>query len=139
MTDAEETARKEFKALVWVGFPILVLLWAGFVWINYYVLMYGGGIDVFIAVAPYCVFPYLIVMSIYAGIFMTTFARGRWKHPWLWGVAGIAMTALFSLGILILLSPIVPYLSPVIFAFVVPVLSIGLILRLIAIRKRVSL
>ena len=138
MTDGEETARKELRALVLVGFPILVLLWAGFVWINDYVLTHGG-IDVLIAVTPFCMLPYSIVMSIYAGFFMATFARGRWRHPWLWGITGIALTALFSVSILTLLSPIFPYISPVIFAFVVPVLSTAVILRLISIRKKVSL
>ena len=138
MTDGEETARKELRALVFVGFSILVLLWAGFVWINYYVVTHGG-IDVLIAVTPFCMLPYSIVMGIYVGLFMARFARGRWRHPWLWGITGFALTALFSVSILALLSPIFPSLSPVLFAFVVPVLSIAVILRLISIRKKVSL
>ena len=82
----------------------------GFVWLYYYVGVLGnGGVEVFLAFAPFWIFPYLVVISVYVGFFAARFAKGRWKHAWLWGIAGFALTLLFIMGFPILLSPVFPY------------------------------
>jgi hypothetical protein len=117
----------------------------GFVWLYYYVGVLGnGGVEVFLAFAPFCIFPYLVVISVYVGFYAARFAKGRWKHTWLRGIAGFALTLLFIMGFPILLSPVFPYqgpaifASPVIFAFLAPVLSALLIVLLISIRRKAT-
>jgi len=141
MTDVQESlTRKQLTTLALIGLSILILFAAGFAWIYYYIGVLGnGGVDVFLAVAPFCILPYLIVISIYVAFFMAKFAKGRWRYPWLWGFGGFALTVLFSVGLPILLSPVFPYQSPVIFTFLAPVLSTLAIMLLISIRKKVTL
>ena len=135
--------KKQLTTLALLGLLILVLFAAGFVWLYKGVLGNGGG-EVFLALAPYWVFPYLVVISVYVGFFAARFAKGRWEHAWLWGIAGFALTLLFILGFPSLLSSVFPYQSPVIFAgpaifaFVAPVLSALLIVLLISIRRKAA-
>ncbi len=136
--------KKQLTTLALMGLLILVLFAAGFVWLYEGVLGNGGG-EVFLAFAPFWIFPYLVVSSVYVVFFAARFAKGRWKHAWLWGIAGFALTLLFTLGFPSLLSPIFPYQSPVIFAgpaifaFLAPVLSALLIVLLISIRRKVTM
>lgn len=137
--------KKQLTTQALLGLLILVLFAAGFVWLYYYVGVLGnGGVDVFLAFAPFFIFPYLVVISVYVGFFAARFAKGRWKHAWLWGIAGFALTLLFIMGFPILLSPVFPYPSPAIFAgpaifaFLAPVLSALLIVLLISIRRKAT-
>jgi len=131
--------KKQLTTLALIGLVILVLFATGFVWLYYYVGVLGnGGVDVFLAFAPYFIFPYLVVISVYVGFFAARFAKGSWKHAWLWGIAGFALTLLFIMGFPILLSPIFPYPSPAIFAFLAPVFSALLIVLLISIRRKAT-
>ena len=139
MTNMDNSiTKKQLITLALIGLLILVLFAAGFVWLYY------GGVDVFLAFAPYFIFPYLVVISVYVGFFAARFAKGRWKHAWLWGIAGFALTLLFIMGFPSLLSPIFPYQSPAIFAgpalfaFLAPVLSGLLIVPLISIRRKAT-
>ena len=137
------TTKKQLTTLALLGLLILVLFAAGFVWLYVGVLGNGGG-EVFLAYAPFWVFPYLVVISVYIGFFAARFAKGRWKHVWLWGIAGFALTLVFILGLPSLLSPVFPYPSPAIFAgpailaFVAPILSAVVIVLLISIRRKVT-
>jgi hypothetical protein len=132
--------KKQLTTLALIGLVILVLFAAGFVWLLR-VLGSGDG-DVFLALAPYWVFPYLAVTSVYVGFFAARAAKGRWKHAWLWGIAGFALTLLFLLGFPILLSPVFPYQGPAIFAgrpifaFLAPILSGVVIALLVSIRRK---
>ena len=137
--------KKQLTTLALIGVVILALFAAGFVWLYYYVGVLGnGGGEVVLALAPFWIFPYLVVISVYVGFFAARFAKGTWKHAWLWGIAGFALTLLFILGFPILLSPVVPYPSPAIFAgpailaFVAPVLSALLIVLLISLRRKAT-
>jgi len=135
--------RKQLTTLALPGLLILVLFATGFVWLYKGVLGNEDG-ELFLALAPYWVFPYLVVNSVYVGFFAARFAKGRGKHAWLWGIAGFALTLLFILGFPSLLSPIFPYQGPVIFAgpaifaFLAPVLSALLIVLLISIRRKAT-
>jgi hypothetical protein len=135
--------KKQFTTLTLLGLLILVLFAAGFVWLYKGVLGNGRG-EVFLAIAPFWVFPYLVVNSVYVGFFAARFAKGRGKHAWLWGIAGFTLTLLFILGFPSLLSPVFPYQSPeifagpAIFAFLAPVLSAVLIVLLISIRSKAT-
>jgi len=135
--------KKQLTTLALLGLLILVLFAVGFAWLYKGVLGNGDG-EVFLALAPYWVFPYLIVVSAYVGFFAARFAKGRWKHAWLWGIAGFALTLLFILGFPSLLASAFPYQSPVIFAgpaifaFVAPVLSALFIVLFISIRRKAT-
>jgi len=117
---------------------ILVLFAAGFVWLIYY------SADVSLAFARFCIFSYLVVISIYVGFIAARFAQGRWNHAWLWGIAGFALTLLFIMGFPTLFSPVYPYQGPTIFsgpaifAFFAPVASALLIVLLISIRRKTT-
>jgi hypothetical protein len=134
---------KKLTTLALIGVVIWGLFVAGFIWLVYYVRVSGdGGGELFLAFAPFWIFPYLIVGSVYVGLFAARFAKGRWKHTWLWGITGFALTLLFIMGMPSLLSPVFPYqgpeifAGPAIFAFLAPVFSALLIVLLISIRRR---
>jgi hypothetical protein len=135
--------KKQLTTLALLGLIILVLFAASFVWLYAVVLGNGEG-EVFLAFAPYWVYPYLLVVSVYVGFFAARFAKGRWKRAWLWGIAGFAVTLLFILGFPGLLSPIFPdqspeiFAGPAIFAFLAPVLSALLMMLLISIRRKAT-
>ncbi|MFH1195509.1 MAG: hypothetical protein V1720_07330 [bacterium] len=136
---------KQLNTLVLVGLLILTLFAAGFVWIYYYVgVMGNGGGEVVLELSPYWVFPFLIVMSSYIGFFAARFAKGKWKHVWLWGIAGFALTLISILGLPSLLSQVFPnqgpviFAGPAIFAFLAPVLSAMLLVLLISIRRKAT-
>jgi len=84
------------------------------------------------------------VTSAYAGFFAAKLAKGRWKHTWLWGIAGFVLTLLFLIGFPSLLSPVFPFSSPeifggpAIFAFLAPVFSVLLIRLLMSIRRKAT-
>jgi len=136
--------KKQLTTLALIGSLILVLFAASFVWLYYYGVVLGNGDEV-LAYAPFWIYPYLVVISVYVGFFAARFAKGRWKHAWLWGIAGFALTLLFILGFPSLLSPVYPYQSPVIFAgpaivaFLAPVFSALLIVLLISIRRKATM
>ena len=137
--------KKQLTTLALTGLVILALFAAGFVWLYYYVGVLGhGGDEVVLALAPFWIFPYLAVISVYVGFFAARFAKGRWKHAWLWGIAGSALTLLFIMSFPGLLSPVFPYQSPTIFAgpailaFIALVFSVLLIMLLISIRRKAT-
>ena len=137
--------KKQLATLALIGLVILVLFAAGFVWLYSHAGdFWSGGADVFLAFAPFWVFPYLVVVSVYVGFFAARFAKGRSKSAWFWGIAGFALTLLFIVGVPSLLSPVFPYSSPVIFAgpaifaFLAPLLSALLIVLLISIRRKAT-
>jgi len=82
MTDIENIpTRKQLTTLGLIGLSILILFAAGFVGIYYYMgVLEHGGVDVFLAFAPFCILPYLSVTSIYSGSFIAKFAKGKWRH-----------------------------------------------------------
>ena len=146
MTNVDNSiTKKQLTTLALTGLLILVLFAAGFGWLYYYVGVLGhGGGEVFLAFAPFWIFPYLVVISVYVGFFAARFAKGRWKPAWLWGIAGFALTLLFIMGFPSLLSPVFPYQSPTIFAgpaifaFLAPLLSALLIVLVISIRRKAT-
>ena len=135
--------KKKITTLTLIGVVILGLFAASFVWLVYDVRVSGdGGGELFLAYAPFWIFPYLTISSVYVGFFAAVFAKGRWKHPWLWGITGFALTFLFVMSMPSLLSPIFPFQSPeifagpAIFAFLAPIFSALLIVLLISIRGK---
>lgn len=130
--------QKQFSTLALIGLLLLLLFAASFVWLVY------GGAEVFPAFAEYWIYPYLAVSSFYAGFLAARFTKGRWKHAWLWGIAGFVLTLLFILGLPSLLSPVFPYTDPAIFAghaifaFIAPVLSALSIVRLTSLRRKAT-
>lgn len=128
---------KQFTTLAFFGLLILVLFGVGFLWLVQDVLGNGEG-ERFLSLAPFWVYPYMFVNSIYVGFLSVIFARGRWNRVWLWGMAGFASTLLFILALPSLLSPLWPYqgpeifAGPAIFAFLAPVLSALLLVILIS-------
>ena len=137
--------KKQLTTLALIGLVILVLFAAGFIWLHYYVRVSGiGGGEVVLALSPFWLYPYLVVSSVYVGFFTARFAKGRWKHAWLWGIAGFALTLLSIIGIPSFLSPVFPYQSPEIFAgppifaFLAPVLSASFVVLLISIRRKAT-
>ena len=135
--------KKQITILTLIGFLVLCLFVAGFIWLVYYVRVSGDrGGEKFLDYSPYWVFPYLVVMSIYVGIFAMRFAIGSWKLTWLWGILGFALTLLFILIIPTLLLPIFPdqgpliFNGPAIFAFLAPILSALIIVLLIFTRRK---
>ena len=135
--------KKQLIALVLIGLIILVLFAACFVWLYYNGVVLGNGDEVLVY-APFWIYPYLVVISVYVGFFASRFARGRCKHAWLWGIVGFALTLLFILGFPSLLSPIFQnqspeiFAGPAIFAFLAPVLSALLIVLLMSIRRKAT-
>src|SRR5258706_10659500 len=101
MTDVQESlTRKQLTTLALTGLSILILFAAGFAWIYYYIGVLGnGGVFVFFVVAPFCILPYLIVISFYVAFFMAKFAKGRWWYSWLLGFGGFCMHVFFSVGL----------------------------------------
>jgi hypothetical protein len=136
--------KKQLTTLALLGLVILALFAAGFVWLYKGVLGNGGG-EVFLALAPYWLYPYLVVSSGYVGFLAASFAKGSGQPAWLWGMAGFTLTLLFIMGLPSLLSPVFPYPTPVIFAgpailaFVAPVLSALLPVLLISLRSKATL
>jgi hypothetical protein len=137
--------KKQLTTLALLGFLILGLFVAGFVWLVYSVRVSGaGGGELFLAYAPYWTFPYLIVGSVYVGFFAARFAQGRWKQTWFWGISGFALTLIFLIGIPRLLANVFPFPSPeifggpAIFAFLAPILSALLLALLISRRSKAT-
>ncbi|MBL8207945.1 MAG: hypothetical protein JNM09_27170 [Blastocatellia bacterium] len=135
--------KKQLKTLALLGSLLLVMFAAGFVWLYQGVLGQGRGED-FLAYAPFWLYPYLIVSSVYVGFLAVRFAKGRWKQAWRWRIAGFALTLLFIVSFPSLLSPIFPsqtpeiFAGPAIIAFLAPVLSALVIVLLISIRRRAT-
>src|SRR5260221_1588536 len=104
MTDVQESlTRKQLTTLALTGLSILILFAAGFAWIYYYIGVLGnGGVVVFLAGAPFCILPYLIVTRIYVAFLIAKFAKGRFRCPWLWGFGCFALTVVVSVGLPIL-------------------------------------
>lgn len=133
--------KKQLITLALTGLLILGLFAAGFVWLYRGVLGNGQG-EAFLAYAPFWVFPYLVVNSVYVGFFTASFAKGRGKPVWLWGIAGFALTLVFILGLPSLFLPIFPYQSPEIFAgpaivaFLAPILAALLLVLVLFIRRK---
>ena len=146
MTNMDNSiSKKQLTPLALIGLLILFLFAASFVWfINYAGVLGNGGEDVFLAFLRFWIYSYLVVISVYVGFFVARFAKGKWKHAWLWGIAGVPLTLLFILGFPSLLSPIFPHQSsvifggPAIFAFLAPVLSALFIMLLISIRRKAT-
>lgn len=72
--------KKQLTALALTGLVILALFAAGFVWLYFYGVLGNGGGEVVLALAPFWIYPYLVVVSLYVGFFAARFAKGRWKH-----------------------------------------------------------
>jgi hypothetical protein len=146
MTDMDNSISvKQLTTLALIGLLILVLFAASFVWfLNYHGVLGNRGEDVILGFLRSWIYSYLVVISVYVGFLAARFAKGKWKHAWLWGIAGVPLTLLFTLGIPSLLSPIFPHQSsvifggPAVFAFLAPVLSALLIVLLISIRRRAT-
>lgn len=135
--------KKQLTTLTVLGFVILALFAVGFVWLSYYVGMLGnGGGEVVLALAPFWIYPYLVVSSLYVGFFVASFAKGRRQQTWLWGSAGVVLTLLTTLSLPSLLAPLLPdpgpeiFAGPAILAFLAPVLSALLLVRLISRRRK---
>ncbi len=137
-TMSNSITSKQLTTLVLIGLLILALFAASFVWLVY------GGAEVFPAFAEYWIYPYLGVSSFYVGFLAARITKNRGKHAWLWGIAGLALTLLFIMGLPSLLTPVFPYSDPAIFAghaifaFIAPVLSALFILRLTALSRKAT-
>jgi hypothetical protein len=84
----------------------------------------NGGVDVFIAVAPICVGSFLLLASIYVGVFMATYSKSKGNSPLLWGFLGLILTAGLIYGAQLLMPPLIiiaPILSSVITTFLIGV------------------
>lgn len=133
--------KQQLITLALTGLLVLVLFAAGFVWLYQGVLGNGEG-ETFLAYAPFWVFPYLVVNSLYVGFFAASFAKGRRKPAWLWGVAGFALTILFILSLPSLFSPLFPDQSPEIFAgpaivaFLAPILAALVLMLVLSTRSK---
>jgi hypothetical protein len=69
MTNVDSSiTKKQLTTLALLGLLILLLFAAGFVWLYDGVLWNGGG-ELFLAFAPFWIFPYLVVISVYVGFF----------------------------------------------------------------------
>lgn len=144
MTTVDHSSTKQqLTTLALLGLLILALFAASFVWLDQGVLGNGEG-ERFLAYAPFWVFPYLVVNSIYVGFFVASFAKGSGQQAWLWGLAGCGLTLLTILGLPSLFLPLFPepsreiFAGPAIFAFLAPVLSALLLVLLIVIRSRAT-
>ncbi len=139
MTDMKNSGTmNQLTSLAMIGLSILVLFALGFIGVDDYVMRHGG-VDVLMAVTVFYVLIYLIVIGIYVGFFVARFAKGKSKYFRLWGIGGFILSVLFGIGFPILLSPVFPYQSPILFVFLAPVLSTLTIMLLISIRKKVVL
>lgn len=146
MTAAGDSiTKKQLATLILIGWLILVLFAAGFIWLHYFVRVSGeGGGEAVLVLSPFWLYPYLAVNSVYAGFFAARFAKGRWKHAWLWGIAGFFLTLLFIIGGPGLLSSVFPFqgpkifAGPAIFAFLAPVLSALFTVLFISIRRKAT-
>ena len=133
--------KKQLTTLALIGLLILVLFAAGFIWLYRGVLGNGEG-EAFLAYAPFWVFPYLVVNSVYVGFFTASFVKGRGKPVWLWGIAGFALTLLFILSLPSLFLPLFPDQSPEIFAgpaivaFLAPILAALVLMLLLSSRRK---
>lgn len=140
-TIANSTTKKQLTTLALLGLLILALFATSFIWL-YKGVLGNGEAELFLAYAPFWVFPYLVVNSLYVSFLAASLAKGRGEQAWLWGIAGFALTLLFILGLPSLFSPLFPdqnpeiFAGPAIFAFLAPVLSALLIALCISIRRR---
>ncbi len=137
--------KKQLTTLALLGLLILVLFAAGFVWFSLYVSVLGNGSeDGFLAFLRFWIYPYLVVISVYVGFFASRYAKGKWKHAWLWGIAGVPLTLLLILGFPGLLLPLFPHQGPVIFGgpaiftFLAPGLSAMIMVLLISLRRKTT-
>jgi len=132
----------QLTLLALLGTAIVALFAAAFVWLYYA----GGAVsdgdgELFLTLAPYWVYSFLIVNSVYAGYFAVSVARGRWKYVWPWAVAGVVVTLGCIIGFPGLMSPIFPNSSPVIFAgpamfaFAAPLVSGATLWLFISLRR----
>lgn len=119
------------------GLIIIILFAVGFIWLY---TSYKG--EEFLSLAPYWIYSYLGVTSLYSGFFTARFAKSKGRKILLWGFLGSLLTIIFTITIPGLLSPLIPYVGPEIFAgpailaFLAPVLSVGIILLLIYILEK---
>lgn len=135
--------KRQLTSLALTGLVILGLFVAGFIWLVYFVRVAGeSGGELSLAYAPFWIFPYLAVGSLYVGFFVARVAQGGGQHPWLWGSVGFVLTLLSLLGLPSLLSPLFPYPSPeifagpAIFAFLAPVLAALFMVWFISLRTK---
>jgi len=143
MTIEKSIIKKQLVILTILGLIIMSLFIAGFLWLVYYIRANGdAGGEKFLEYAPYWVFPYLIVMSLYVGFLSTRIAKGKWKYTWLWGIIGFTQTLFLILIIPSIISPIFPdqrfvvFAGPALSVFLAPIISAVLILLLIKTLKR---
>ncbi|HOI29812.1 MAG TPA: hypothetical protein PLZ15_08655 [Melioribacteraceae bacterium] len=119
------------------GLIIIILFAVGFIWLY---TSYKG--EEFLSLAPYWIYSYLGVTCLYSGFFTARFAKAKGRKILLWGSLGFLLTLIFTITIPGLLSPLIPYEGPEIFAgpailaFLAPVLSVIITLLLISIRKK---
>ncbi|HNQ94496.1 MAG TPA: hypothetical protein PKH47_07445 [Anaerolineales bacterium] len=109
-------SRKTALKFVIVG----ILLTISFVVAFFGVLLYidmNGGVDVFLALAPFlvlsCLLPYALVLSIYVGTFMAAFSESKGKLYWLWGFFGFAITVGLMYIFFVYIAPPFIVLAPV--------------------------
>jgi hypothetical protein len=131
------TINKRLFALALLGLLILVLFTAAFAWL---VREVEG--EAFLALAPWFVYPYLAVTSLYAGYFCARFAQGRVKSAWVWGLAGAALCLALVLGLPRFMAQVLPNTGTELFAgqagvaFLAPLLAVLLLVLLISPRRR---
>lgn len=119
------------------GLIIIILFAVGFIWLH---TNYKS--EEFLSLAPYWIYSYLGVTGLYSGFFTAGFAKAKGKRRPLWGFIGSLLTLILTLTIPGLLSPLIPYEGPEIFAgpailaFLAPVLSVIITLLLISINKK---
>jgi hypothetical protein len=122
---------------------ILAVFAAALVGLFAYLRVGGDGAgEVFLALAPYWLFPYLAVTSGYAGVLAARFARGRSPYPWAWGIAGGVLCLVSTIALPRVISPLLSYSGPRVFdgpapiAFLAPVLSVLVMVSFISMGRR---
>ena len=144
MTDLPTSnSKNQLRTLALIGLLLLVLFAAGFFLLVSSVGVWGrGGEGDARAILRYCIYPYLVVISVYVGYMAARFAAGRGKPAWLWGIVGFILSLLFILGLPGLLSTVFPnpnltiFAGPAIVTFLAPIFSASLILISMSIRRK---
>jgi len=135
--------KKRYTSQALLGSLILAIFALGLVCLHSWSGVYWSEEkDLFLAFSPYWIFSFLVVNSVYVGLFAATLAKGKRKNRWIWGISGFALTLLFILVLPGLLSNLIPYRGPEIFAgpailaFLAPVFSLMIIMLLIFTRRK---
>ena len=121
----ESLSRKQLTKLAAVG----IILLLSFVAVFFFTLVYNGGLLSDGGLGAMIMFSfsfsisYVLVMSVYVGYLVSAFARGRRRYPFRWAIIGFVLTVVAIILLYRLRSSLLPYWSPICFAFLAPIWS----------------